>query len=41
MSVGAGTMMLLTDTVRFNAAGSAARVYYCVNGAYQQVELGE
>jgi hypothetical protein len=41
MPVGAGTMTLLTDTVRFNASDSAARVYYCVNGAYQRVELGE
>jgi hypothetical protein len=39
--IGAGTLTLLADGIRFNAVDSAARVYYCVNGVYQQVELGD
>jgi hypothetical protein len=38
---GAGTLTLPADGIRFNGVDSAAQVYYYVNGAYQQVELGE
>jgi hypothetical protein len=38
---GAGTLTLPADGIRFNGVDSAAQVYYYVNGAYQQVELGD
>jgi hypothetical protein len=39
--VGAGTLTLSADAIRFNGVDSAAQMYYFREGAYQHVELGE